>query len=68
MFFSGNSIDRYALGDRDELEFNGDGSLNIYVQRESPEGKESNGLPSPEGDFDLIMRPYWSQEAVFDGT
>ena len=68
LFFAANSIDRYALGDRDELEFNEDGSLDIYVQRESPEGKESNWLPSPEGDFDLIMRLYWPQEAVFDGT
>jgi hypothetical protein len=68
LFFYANSIDRYALGDRDDLEFNEDGSLDIYIQHESPEGKESNWLPSPEGDFDFIMRLYWPQEAVFDGT
>jgi hypothetical protein len=68
-FFYANSIDRYALGDRDELEFNEDGSLDIYIQHESPEGKESNWLPSPEeGDYDFIMRLYWPQEAALDGT
>jgi hypothetical protein len=28
--------------------FNGDGSLDIYIQRDSPgKGKEANGLPPP---------------------
>lgn len=67
-FFTENPIDRYAIGDRDELEFNGDGSLDIYIQHEALEGKESNWLPAPEGDFNLAMRMYWPQEEAFDGT
>jgi len=66
--FVENPIDLYAIGDRNNLEFNEDGSLDIYIQHESPEGKESNWLPAPEGDFDLTMRIYWPQEAAFDGT
>jgi hypothetical protein len=34
--FAANPIDRYAIGDRDKLQFNQDGSLDIYVQRDSP--------------------------------
>ena len=67
-FFVENPIDLYAIGDRNELEYNEDGSLDIYIQHEAPEGKESNWLPAPEDDFNVTMRIYWPQESVSDGT
>lgn len=69
-FFADNPIDRYAIGDRDKLLFNADGSLDIYIQRESPgSGRESNWLPTPvSGSFSLSMRIYWPKAEVLDGT
>lgn len=68
-FFVDNPLDRYAIGDRDSLNFNQDGSLDIYIQHESP-GKdhEQNWLPSPSEEFNLIMRLYAPQKAVLDKT
>jgi hypothetical protein len=62
--------DRYAIGDRDDLKFNADGSLDLPVQRDSPGAdKEANWLPAlKEGGFSLTMRLYWPKPGVLDGT
>lgn len=68
--FADNPIDRYAIGDRDTLKFNADGSLDLYIQRQSPgKDKESNWLPAPaDGNFSLMMRLYWPALEVLDGS
>lgn len=68
-FLAANPIDRYAIGDRNDLKFNKDGSLDIYIQKENPGAdKESNWLPTPqEGNFEVTMRLYWPKEEVFNG-
>ncbi|WP_312113286.1 DUF1254 domain-containing protein [Brevibacillus reuszeri] len=38
------------------LLYNPDGSLDLYIQKEPPPGKESNWLPTPAGDFNLVLR------------
>jgi hypothetical protein len=54
-----NLLKRYAIGDRDKLKFNADGSLDIFVQNQSPgTDKESNWLPAPTGEFNLVLRSY----------
>ena len=55
-----NPLDRFAIGDRDPLKFNADGSLDIYIQHESPgKKKESNWLPAPKsGAMSPTMRLY----------
>ena len=55
-----NPIDRYSIGDRTPgLNIAADGSLTIYLQHDSPGAeKESNWLPTPEGDFRPVMRMY----------
>lgn len=58
-YLAENPIRRYAIGDRDILAFNPDGSLDIYIQHNSPgPEKESNWLPAPEDVFSLSLRIY----------
>jgi hypothetical protein len=65
-----NPIGRHALGDRDRLRFNTDGSLDVYIQRASPgPERESNWLPAPaEGPFTMNLRLYWPKPEALDGT
>jgi hypothetical protein len=64
-----NQLNRFAIGDRDELKFNGDGSLDIYIQSDSPGAeKESNWLPSPaKGTLGITMRLYAPKPEALDG-
>jgi len=68
--FTANPINRYAIGDRDRLAFNSDGSLDLYIQRESPaKEKESNWLPAPaSGSFTMNLRLYWPKVEVLNGS
>ena len=64
-----NSIQRYGIGDRDELRFNNDGSLDIYIQHESPgKDKEANWLPAPKDTFNLVIRLYWPKIEILTGA
>lgn len=67
-YFAANPIDRFAIGDRDPLKFNADGSLDLYIQHESPgPDKENNWLPAPVGEFNLALRMYWPDESIVSG-
>jgi hypothetical protein len=52
------------------LKFNPDGSLDIYLQRDSPgPDKESNWQPTPpSGMFNLTVRSYQPGEPLLDGS
>jgi hypothetical protein len=69
MFAVANPTDRYAIGDRDELAFNEDGSLSLCIQHESPgKDEESNWLPSPRsGGIIPIMGLYGPQQDAIAG-
>ena len=62
-----NPIRRYSIGDRSVLKVAEDGSLTIYVQRESPgEDLESNWLPAPDGPFSIQFRMYLPKPKMLD--
>jgi len=64
-----NPINRFAIGDRDPLKFNADGSLDLYIQNESPgSDKESNWLPAPKkGNLGLTLRLYAPKPQIIEG-
>ncbi|MBS7698393.1 MULTISPECIES: DUF1254 domain-containing protein [unclassified Chelatococcus] len=71
-FFVENPINRYSISPRQDLKKNPDGSVDIYIQNESPGAdKEANWLPAPKGKFILMMRLYWPDEnhpSILDGS
>jgi uncharacterized protein (TIGR03000 family) len=65
-----NPINRYLINSPmlPNLKTNEDGSLTIYIQKDSPgKEKEANWLPAPDGPIFLVMRIYWPKKEALDG-
>ena len=71
-FFVANPINRYSISARQNLTANADGSVDLYIQKDSPGAdKEANWLPAPAGKFILMLRMYWPDESppsIIDGS
>lgn len=69
-FYVKNSLNRYGILSSMPLKYNPDGSLDVYLQRSSPDAdKESNWLPiPPSGAFNLTVRSYQPEKSMLDGT
>lgn len=64
-----NELRRYALSSWMPLQYNSDGSLDLYFQSDSPgSDKESNWLPTPKGPFNLTMRLYAPRSEALTGV
>lgn len=66
-----NPINRYLINSSmmNDFVFEEDGSLIIYIQKESP-GKalEANWLPAPDGPFYSVMRLYGPEDEALSGN
>jgi hypothetical protein len=71
-FFVDNPLNKYTVSPRNALKYNADGSLDIYIQHESPgTDQEANWLPAPKDKFVLMLRLYWPKEkdpSILNGT
>ncbi len=69
-YYIPNKINRYHLSSWMPLSYNPDGSLDIYLQPESPGAdKEANWLPTPaSAPFSLTIRNFWPKKSAIDGT
>lgn len=68
-FFVENPINRYNISAWMPLKYNADGSLDIYIQKDSPgKAKESNWLPAAADAFSVTLRVYWPKESMIDGS
>ena len=64
-FLYANPLDRHAIGSRDRLAVNPDGSIDIYIQNDSPgKDKEANWLPAPKDNFNVTLRVYWPKQEM----
>lgn len=68
-FLIENTSHRYALGDREPLVYNPDGSLDLWIQSMPPKGTAiSNWLPvKTDAAFLLNARLYWPKTAALQG-
>ncbi len=68
-FLVENPTNRYNIAGWMPLTYNPDGSLDVYIQHDSPGGgKESNWLPAAAGEFSVTLRVYWPKETMLDGS
>ena len=68
-FYVHNPIERYGITSGMPLQCNADGSLDVYIQAQSPgPDREANWLPCPpSGPFNVTTRVYQPKQAMLDG-
>jgi hypothetical protein len=67
-----NPIKRYLINSPmlPELKKNADGSLTLFIQKDTPKDplQKANWLPAPNGPIYMVLRLYWPKQTVLDGS
>ncbi len=65
-----NNANKYVVASYlPELQYNADGSLNVYLSTQQPDGvPAANWLPIPSGKFNVMLRVYGPEGDVADNT
>ncbi|MGP4051894.1 DUF1254 domain-containing protein [Streptomyces sp. 2A115] len=68
-FYVRNPVERYGITSGTPVQYNPDGSFDVYIQARSPgPGREANWLPCPpSGPFNVTVRVYQPEQAMLDG-
>jgi hypothetical protein len=67
LWLAQNGLNRYSLGSLyPELQKNADGSVDIYFSHSDP--GQPNWLPTPSGPVTVVLRTYWPEEPILNGT
>jgi hypothetical protein len=71
-WFVPNPLNKFTVSPRNNLKPNPDGSITLYLQKDSPgKDKEANWLPAPADDFIPMLRMYWPKDtapSILNGT
>jgi hypothetical protein len=62
-----NELGKYGVRSDESLKRNPDGSFEILIQHEKPQGDTSNWIPAPRGRFILAMRVYRPNDKESNG-
>ncbi len=74
VFLFANAFDRYLINDRTDLDYNADGSLDLYIQSAEPSDPKQaqNWVPSPPGQGFLVIwriyQPGKARAGILDGS
>lgn len=63
-----NESGKYGVRSDEPLKRNPDGSVEILIQHEKPQGDTTNWIPAPRGPFVLAMRVYRPNEKASNGA
>jgi hypothetical protein len=61
-----NPVERYSIGDWNDVVLETDGALAIRIQHADPGRSVPNWLPAPPGAFNLLLRMCWPQQEILD--
>ena len=70
ILFVPNSINRFSVWGGDKsLKYKDDGSLNLFFAKDSVGMSDgSNWFPAPDGKFAVVLRVYWPDQSILEGT